>query len=132
MIKKKMMEVAKDLAIELNYKVRADGISQEDLPQYMFSGSEIGEGICRLTSVRENMENEPFSIYNEFNKDVIIEEIKYRIGAENDPLNQEYSIESIQEAFIDFIGEYTIDDDTQHSLKVKKITEVRISNFRSK
>jgi hypothetical protein len=32
MIKQKMMEAAKDLAIELYYKIRADGIAVEDLP----------------------------------------------------------------------------------------------------
>ena len=127
MVKKKMMEAAKDLSIELNYKVRADGVTMDDLPQYLFSGSEIAEGLCKLTSLRENMENEPFSIYNDFSKDVIVEEVKYRIGAENDPLSQEYSLENVQEAFVDYIGEYTIDDQTQHNIKVKKITEVSIN-----
>jgi hypothetical protein len=55
---------------------------------------------------------------------VVVEEIRYRLGGENDPLSQDYNLESILEAFIDFIGDYQLINDSDHFLRVKKITEV--------
>ena len=52
---KLMHEKAKELSIILNYQLRAERISMDELVEHFVSPSELKSGQCQLGSIRKNL-----------------------------------------------------------------------------
>lgn len=85
---KAMREKSQELAITLNYQLRAERINIDEIVGYIVSPQELKSGLCDLTSIRKNLQNEPFYIRSDFDLDAIILELKSRMAAEEDAPNK--------------------------------------------